>query len=71
MSVTARLPDGREKIYNFPERTPVVAAVSLIRDACLVRGGLMTKPDGNVMLLDERLHSGTAYLFSDCEGRFL
>ncbi len=71
MSVTARLPDGREKTFTFREKTAVGAAESLIRDACIVRGGLITNPDGYVMLPDELLHSGTVYLFSDCEGQFI
>ena len=69
MSVTAQLPDGRERVYNFPEGTSVGAAVTLIRDACVLRGGLFTNSDGYVMLPDELLHPGTVYLFSDCEGQ--
>jgi hypothetical protein len=72
MSVTALLPGGREEIYTFAEGTSVGAAVTLIRDACIVRGGLITIRDGNVaMLPDERLHSGTDYLFSNCKGPFI
>ena len=72
MSVTARLPDGREEIYTFAEGTSVAAAESRIRDACIVRGGLITIRDGNVATLpDELLHPGTVYLFSNCQGPFI
>ncbi len=71
MSVTARLPDGRERIFNFRQGTPVGAAESRIRGACFVRGGLITNPDGIIMLPDELLQPETVYLFSDCEGQFI
>jgi hypothetical protein len=69
MSVTAQLPDGREIVYYFREGTLVGAAETRIRDACLVRGGLITNPDGVVMFPEEHLHSGTVYLFKSSEGR--
>ena len=71
MSVTARLPDGREEIDTFADGTAVGAALTLLRDAYVVRGGLITNPDGNVMLSNELLRADTAYLFSKCQGQFI